>query len=70
MHGAATLDFDLRRTEVPPSFPVGFPNSGGVPDDVSDCELGNSDFQDQLERTVNSKQMNGDIIAYGSRVEQ
>ncbi len=34
------LDFDLGLTEVPPSFQVGVPTSGGVPDDVSDCELG------------------------------
>ncbi len=47
------LDFDLRLTEVPPSVPVGFLTSGGVPDDVSDCELGNSDFRDQMEPTIN-----------------
>ncbi len=52
MHGAALLDFDLGLTEVPPSFPVGFPTPGGVPNDVSDCELGNSDFQDQMEGII------------------
>ncbi len=38
------LDFDLGLTDVPPSSPVGFLTSGGVPDDTSDCELGNSNF--------------------------
>ncbi len=46
------LDFELGLTEVPPSFPVRFPTSGGIPDDVSDCELGNSDFRYQMERTI------------------
>ncbi len=33
------LDFDLGLTKVPLSFPVGFPTSGGIPDDVSDSEI-------------------------------
>ncbi len=52
MHRAAMLDFDLKLTEVPLSFPVGFPISGGISDGVSGCELGNSDFWDQIERTM------------------
>ncbi len=46
------LDFDLELTEVPPSFPVGLPPSGGIPDDVSDCELRNSYFRDQMEHAI------------------
>ncbi len=49
------LDFDLDLTEVSPSFPVGILTSGGIPDDVSDCELGNSNFRDQTERTISVK---------------
>ncbi len=52
MHGAAMLDFNLRLKEVPVSFRVGVLTSGSVPDDVSNCELRNSDFQDQIERTI------------------
>ncbi len=53
MHGAAMLGSGLGHTEVPPSFWVGVLTSGGVPDDVSECDLGNSDFQDQMEHAIN-----------------
>ncbi len=45
MHVAAMLDFDLGLTKVPPSFCVGEPISGGVPDDLSECELRISDLE-------------------------
>ncbi len=45
------LDFDLRFTEVPLSFQVRVLTSGGIPDVVSDCKLGNLDFPDQMECT-------------------
>ncbi len=38
------LVFDLGLIEVSLSFLGGVPTLGGVPDDVSDCELGNSHF--------------------------
>ncbi len=41
------LVFD-RLTEVPLSFLV------GVPDDILDRELGNSDIEDQMERTISN----------------
>ncbi len=47
------LDFDLGLNEVPLSFPVRFPTSGSISDDVSNSELRNFDFQDQMERTIN-----------------
>ncbi len=48
------LDFELRVTEVPQSFQVRVLTSGGILDDVCNGELGNSDFRDQLERTISS----------------
>ncbi len=44
--------FDLGFTKVPLSFRIGVPASGGVCDDISNRELENSDFQDQMERTM------------------
>ncbi len=48
----AMLDFNLTLTELPPSFRVRVPTSWGVPDDVSGCQLGNSDFREQMECTI------------------
>ncbi len=55
IHGVAILDFELEVTEVPLSFQVGVLTSGGVPDDVSNCELGSSDLLDQLESIIRTE---------------
>ncbi len=44
MHGAAILDFEVRVGEVLPTFRVAKPTSGGIPVEISNWELGNSDF--------------------------
>ncbi len=48
------LDFVPGVTEVPLSFQVGVLTSGGVPEDLSNCELGYSDFQDQMGHTIST----------------
>ncbi len=47
MHGAAILDFEVGVGEGLPAF--GNPTSGGVPVEISDWELRNSDFWVQTE---------------------
>ena len=44
-HGAAILDFQLGVPEGSTSFQDGVPTSGGVDNDTSEWNLGNSNFQ-------------------------
>lgn len=48
MSGAAIVDFEVEDGEVCPTFRVGNPTSGRVPVEISDWELGNSDFLVQM----------------------
>lgn len=48
MNKAAILGFELGRSLVPPTFQAGNPTSGSVPVDISNQELGNSDFSVQI----------------------
>ena len=44
MHGTIILDFEVMAGGVHLTFRVGDPTSGGVPVEIYDLELGNSDF--------------------------
>ncbi len=60
MHGAGILDFEVGVGEVLPTLQVGNPTAGGIPVEISDWELGNSDFRVQMERTI--KPLTRDLI--------
>ena len=53
MHEATILDFEVGASEVHATVRVGDPTSGGVPVEISTWVFGNSDFQVQLESTMN-----------------
>ncbi len=55
MHGTAILDFEVGVGEGPSTFRVGNPTSGGVPVQIFDWVLGNSDFRVQMERTITAE---------------
>ncbi len=55
MHGAAILDFEVGVGEVLPTFWVGNLTLGGVPFEISDWELRNSDFRVQMELTISDE---------------
>ncbi len=52
MRGAAILDFEVRVGEVLPTVRLVNPTSGGVPVEISDWKLRNSDFRVQMEHTI------------------